>query len=392
MKITPKFELITSEDKFYALEVEWNSLLQDSDANNIFLTWEWISTWWACFGRGCQLWVLVARSADVGRILGLAPLHLKKSSLIPGILPHHRELTLIGTNAVAPDHLDFIIRKGYEGAVAKGFVDYIYSHSKWDILRLDALSSSSPIAPLLIHQTTSWGNSLIFKPGSIIQLPERWDIFYSALGKNLRKNLKKYARQLEHDNPGQVKYSIANNQVEIKSTLQILFHLANQVSEVHDRTYALRTSEIKEFHYKVADVLHQQKWVRIYKITVGDEIIAVLYCFNYNDVVSDYQTSYSLSWQKYRPGQEILAYSIQQAINQGARVYDFLRGGHPYLDLWTTDSRKDIYLKIGWNLKGRILITLYSFARLLRDAILDIHSRMQDKSTILLKSLRQKES
>lgn len=365
-KISTKFELITNEYDFQALEPEWNTLLQDSCANGVFLTWEWVSTWWSCFGQGSQLWILIVRSTDSDQILGLAPLFLHRSSLRPGILPTHRELAFIGSNIIAPDHLDFIIRKGYEKLIAAKLIKIIDSDKGWDILHLDGLAKDSPIVPFIKARENICGNNLTYKSGAIIRLPKTWDTYHSSLGKNLRKNLRRYARQLEQEYPDQVRYSLAKNPDEIISTLKTLFRLADGVSESLNRKYTLRTPDMQDFHFRVAIALHQQDWVRIYKITVGEEIIAVLYAYNYDGVISDYQTGYSLSWQNFRLGQLILAHSIRQAIDQGAQVYDFLRGEHSYLDTWTADSKQDIYLKIANNLKGRSLITTFSVARALR--------------------------
>ena len=37
---------------FWALKPEWNDLLRRSYYDNLFLTWEWQSTWWKHLGEG----------------------------------------------------------------------------------------------------------------------------------------------------------------------------------------------------------------------------------------------------------------------------------------------------------------------------------------------------
>jgi CelD/BcsL family acetyltransferase involved in cellulose biosynthesis len=369
-------ELITKEESFYHLENEWNSLLQESEANSIFLTWEWISTWWSYFGDGCQLWIVVARSPDSNNILGLAPLYMHQSTLIPGFLPHHHELAFLGANEVAPDHLDFIIRKGYEHIVASELFDYIYSNANCDILRFESLSSKSPFNNLLKSRLSSWGNNLILKTGAVLQLPNSWETYHATLGKKLRKNLRKDTQKLERDHPGQVQLSRANNQNEIKATLQALFHLANKVSEMHGRVYTLGSEVMKKFHYQLASTLHNKNWVRIYNITIGDEIIAALYSYQYNNVISGYQMAYDLSWKNYHPGMQILAHSIQQSIVEEAQVYDFLRGEHSYLTQWTNEQQHDYYYKLGYSIKGKILVSLYAIAYHLRLWILELREKL----------------
>jgi CelD/BcsL family acetyltransferase involved in cellulose biosynthesis len=57
-------EIITEESDFLALEDIWNPLLQNSSTDNIFLTFEWLSTWWRHFAQGNQLFVMVVRNQE----------------------------------------------------------------------------------------------------------------------------------------------------------------------------------------------------------------------------------------------------------------------------------------------------------------------------------------
>ena len=42
-------ERVSTEPGFNVLRQEWNSVLQQSAGNTIFLTWEWIASWWAAY-------------------------------------------------------------------------------------------------------------------------------------------------------------------------------------------------------------------------------------------------------------------------------------------------------------------------------------------------------
>src|SRR5260221_4118848 len=50
-------ELITTLEQFEALQSDWNALLHYNATNEIFLTWEWQSTWWQVYHPG-SLWVI----------------------------------------------------------------------------------------------------------------------------------------------------------------------------------------------------------------------------------------------------------------------------------------------------------------------------------------------
>ena len=56
---------------FISLKNTWDMLLEHS-SNEVFSTWEWLSTWWKYFGNNKKLLILLAKEND--RIVGIAPL------------------------------------------------------------------------------------------------------------------------------------------------------------------------------------------------------------------------------------------------------------------------------------------------------------------------------
>ena len=65
-------EKISQESEFSNLQTTWNNLLKQSDADNPFLTWEWLYSWWKFYGDKSELMILVVREDD--KTVALAPL------------------------------------------------------------------------------------------------------------------------------------------------------------------------------------------------------------------------------------------------------------------------------------------------------------------------------
>lgn len=59
-----KMREIKTKNEFQTLHKIWNSLLEKSNEDNIFLTLEWISTWWKHYGNEHQIRVLIAENND----------------------------------------------------------------------------------------------------------------------------------------------------------------------------------------------------------------------------------------------------------------------------------------------------------------------------------------
>ena len=52
----------------------WEQLVSESQAKTIFLSWEWLRSWWAAYGRSLELYFLGCFDC-AGRLVGIAPLY-----------------------------------------------------------------------------------------------------------------------------------------------------------------------------------------------------------------------------------------------------------------------------------------------------------------------------
>ena len=117
-------ETVAGVAGFSLLENEWNTLLQSSDSDCLFLTWDWLFTWWKHLADGKRLSILALRSgAD---LVALAPLCASAPVLSRGqILP---ALQFVGAGSVGSDYLDIIAQPGYESTAAHAFANKMDEH------------------------------------------------------------------------------------------------------------------------------------------------------------------------------------------------------------------------------------------------------------------------
>jgi CelD/BcsL family acetyltransferase involved in cellulose biosynthesis len=120
------------------------------------------------------------------------------------------------------------------------------------------------------------------------------------------------------------------------------------------------------FHQRVAGEFLRRGRLRLHRLDVGGEPIAVIYCFRYGDVVSFYQTGYDARYGRYGPGRRIMAHAVASAIDEGARVFDFLRGDEPYKKGWGAESRHDDRILMPTSARGRAILAARGAVRLMR--------------------------
>ena len=121
-------------DGFAALKAEWNTLLQRSRYDTVFLTHEWQTTWWESLGEG-DLWIVAFRRVDSNELVGIAPLYFVTPE--QGRWAGKRKFNIVGCIEVS-DYLDLIVAKGWEPAVYKAFYAWLQSDDApaWDVLDL----------------------------------------------------------------------------------------------------------------------------------------------------------------------------------------------------------------------------------------------------------------
>ncbi len=94
-------ERIASISRLMEIGGKWKVLLQQSKAKEIFLTPEWITSWWKVFGTSGELYVLTIWADN--DLIGVAPLYKVRRGIF-------RQLAFIGL----PDHsdrVDFIYKE-----------------------------------------------------------------------------------------------------------------------------------------------------------------------------------------------------------------------------------------------------------------------------------------
>src|SRR5437867_3845318 len=109
-------ERIQTVEGFEQLHDEWNALLRASTSDCVFLTHEWLTTWWKHLADRRVLSILTARLN--GKLIGIMPLALRSvqySRMIP------RSFEFLGSGIVGSDYLDVIVLPGHERKAMRAF-------------------------------------------------------------------------------------------------------------------------------------------------------------------------------------------------------------------------------------------------------------------------------
>ncbi len=364
--VVPFFEDVTDDAAFQALAPEWDHLLAGSSVVSPFLTWAWVSAWRQTLGAGHTLAVVAARHPGDGTLLGLAPFAVEERRA-PGGLRYHA-LVFLGSGPAAPDHLDLLVLQGWEGAVAAPLWGAVLRRTRPDVADLDGLRAGGLLEALALRRTADRRRFAEPIPCPHLPLPATWDEYQAGLGRNLRQNLRRYARRLEEEAPGPITRRLVVRPEEIDPTLDDLARLHQQVRNARGQAGAFRSPGMTAFHHLAARRLLEAGRLRLHRLDVDGRAVAVIYCVRQGDVVSFYTTGYDPSYARFGPGRDLMAHAIGAAIAEGATEFDFLRGDEAYKDHWGTCLRHDWRVVLPTSARGRLLVGSRRLLRPVRQA------------------------
>jgi len=110
-----KVSIITDSDGLAKLQSDWTILLQNSDSDSIFLTWEWMSTWWQFYGNDYRLYVIAIRDS-LNKLIGIAPFKVASRRYFRFCKRDVLEFIGVGED-ITPELLDIIALKSLESIV-----------------------------------------------------------------------------------------------------------------------------------------------------------------------------------------------------------------------------------------------------------------------------------
>ena len=175
---------INTEEAFFALKEEWNTLLLQSNCNSIFLTWEWLYTWWQQFKNGKQLNIIIVRD-NYQNLIGIGPFYTERNKLINLKYFSYKinYLSFLGNDdLVCSDFLDLIVSQESSEVIRKKIISFLLNRKHlWDIAILSNIVESSPTIRILQDENNYYKTIQRKEKCPYIDLPSDYDSFVSNL-------------------------------------------------------------------------------------------------------------------------------------------------------------------------------------------------------------------
>lgn len=335
-------QVISDAACFRSLKSEWNALLQVCPSDCLFLTWEWVHTWWLHLAGKRRIHIIVVRLD--GLLIALAPLALRPASFKR--LTPWRVLEFLASGSVGSDYLSFLIRPGHEQIAVREITACLAQSGRMlELVRIE--KSSAPMAEMSGHlREAGWkcvGLTTNYCPYSSLS-GHTWESYLDSLHANHRTNVGKMLRRLHKD--FDVSLHVAATETERQWAMDVFIRLHLRRWSGKGGSTALNSKELIDFHRTFSKVSLERGWLRLYTLLLDGIPAASLYVFKYRNVYHHYQSAFDPNYGKYSPGTVIVALAIKDAIEDHGVEFDFLHDNEKYKYLWARQERELVRLEL----------------------------------------------
>lgn len=316
----PVLSTIHDPERLFDLAPRWEDLIAACPDATPFQTQEWVAAWWRAYGGGRRIRVLAL--SEGSDLVALYPLFRTRSPW--------RALRAVGTGG--SDYLHPLVRPGYETAFVATFREYATQVSDVDLLDLHQLREDLSVSRLLAAESG--------KPHAeccLLDLPRTYDEFLLRLGKSLRQDVRSLTRPVHAGRGARVR-SI-RDPAEVQGAMDALFglHTARWRKRAMPGAFASRRG--RDLHREYAVAAAASGRLRVSALEADGAVVAVLYAMRVGTTVFFYQSGISPDAKELCPGTVLVAHTIREAIDEGAEVFDMMRGVEPYKLRWKPQRR-----------------------------------------------------
>lgn len=225
------------------------------------------------------------------------------------------------------DYNDFLVRPGYEETFYSVVLD-VLEDREWNELRLDSLIEHSPTLNYLPDLARQRGYSVEVEYEDVtsgVFLPDEWDSYLSLLGKKDRHELRRKLRRL--DTQTEWRWFSVTEPEEVMGRFDDFLSLMRMSSP--DKMEFM-TPEREEFFRALARRMAEEDRLRLFFMEMNGALAATSLCFDYHQTRLLYNSGYDPGLSYFSVGLLLHAMCVKDAIEQGLKYFDFLRGPEPY--------------------------------------------------------------
>jgi hypothetical protein len=340
-----------SAEEFAASKSSWDDLLARSDADPLFMSWDWQWRWWKHHAPVLGATLALAAVYIGDRLAGLAPFYSRP--VVVRKLLRTRRLELIGIawrdrRAMFSDYLDIIADRSLRDAVVIALDEWLAAQSFWDELAL-CCTKHAGVAAQLAERLTRYAYVREVDPagGWCAQLPASFQDYVRSLAPEVRRKLFNQRRKLIDP---RMQYA---TEADLDPTMQLLWRFSAQ--RWGGRPPA---AHIQSFYTDIALELARGQQLKLSRLSLAGETRSVLYNVQRAGTVYYLQSAFDADAARgLSLGYLHFGYAIEAACEQHMKRFDFLVGRGRHRD-YKQDLLTEIVPVVSYHVIRKVLARL----------------------------------
>lgn len=303
------------EESFDSLNAEWLELLNKTEDGHVFQSPQWLRTWWDCFGKDATLKLLSIRNG--GELVGILPMMQRGTTLSfiadPDVCDFH---DVIASGPQCLEALSHLVKTCLSDGVTTIELSGLRPDS-FILNNIPAVAEAQGLALESAHEDTSpW----------ISPLTDTWDAYLNQLSGKDRHELKRKMRRLDASGLNPKYYSVDTISAGSSEMDDFLRLMALSREEKH----GFLTPDREHFFRTLIENLSKAGIVKIFFLELDAKRVSACICFDYKNVYALYNSGFDPAYANLSVGLLLKAHSIQDAIANKRKAFDFLRGNESY--------------------------------------------------------------
>jgi CelD/BcsL family acetyltransferase involved in cellulose biosynthesis len=337
---------------------EWQALLARSPADPLFLSFEWLSTWWSCFGDSLGASPQLLAFYRGYELAGLAPLY-RQSVLRSGVLPVH-SVQMMGLawrdpEPLISEYLDVIGEEADLAPLREACVRELLAQGAWSEFVIGFTAAGSQwreayqrTASGTRHYARELDRSVAYQA----DLSAGFPAYLAALEQSTRRSLWNLRHRLGH--AGEVRLETVAAQ-GIGATFEDL----NRLHQLRWQRPAFTGRRLR-FHTTLAERLAARGELALSRLHVAGKVVSVVYDIRKGARQYNIKMAFDPAFSsRVSLGLIHLGFAMEAACAQGVRLYDLLAGPGRANDYKRHLSQERRALSCVQMLRGRLLPQLY---------------------------------
>lgn len=328
-----RVDVLRGREALSGLEQEWRALWERCPELTAFQHPAWLLPWARHFG-GDEFLTCTLRLG--GRLAGLAlffviadaDADVDAYADIDADADGGRALLLLGTGN--SDYLDLLVEPAFGAKGAAPLLGAALEVAACDRCELRQLRTGSPL--LEAAAPPGWRTELLDdEPCPVLSLPTSPAALESHIPAHHLRRVRRDRRRLERHGEVSLTVATASDFDEVFDSL-VRVHQARWSDEGEPGSF--RDDASRAFHREAGANLLREGWLRLLALRLDGRILGTYYTFLCRGRFYIYLTGYDEAYSNLSPGTLTLAHAVEDAIREGARHFDFLRGRESYKYLW----------------------------------------------------------